>query len=129
MDPHDLDPIAGSLGGHLLVKQGQIDRAGALGERLIGAPHPTLPDGHVLRASPCRPRAGRATPKRHIARRELDLGFPLVAENTLRLASGASRARIAHTRVELLNRVVERLHPGLLWTAWIADPDWPEGAA
>ena len=68
VDPHGLDPIAGSLGGHLLVKQGQIDRAGALGERLIEL-HPTLPDGHVLPRWPCRPRAGRATPKRHIARR------------------------------------------------------------
>jgi len=127
VDPHDLDPIAGSLGGHLLVKQGQIDRAGALGERLIEL-HPTLPDGYVLRALALSTK-GRESDAEAAYRKALDLGFPLVAENTLRLASGASRARIAHPRVELLNRVVERLHPGLLWTAWIADPDWPEGAA
>ena len=127
VDPHGLDPIAGSLGGHLLVKQGQIDRAGALGERLIEL-HPTLPDGHVLRVLALSTK-GRESDAEAAYRKALDLGFPLVAENTLRLASGASRARIAHPRVELLNRVVERLHPGLLWTAWIADPDWPEGAA
>ncbi|MDR3620686.1 MAG: caspase family protein [Paludisphaera borealis] len=125
-DADELNPIAGSLGGHVLVKQGRIDRAGAIGERLVQL-HPTLPDGYVLSALDLSTK-GRERESEEAYRKAMDLGFPVVAENTMRLGFGVAQMRIEHPRAELLNRVVERLHPGLLWTAWMADPDWPKRA-
>jgi hypothetical protein len=120
--PDRLDPITGCLAGHLMIRDRQMDRLKALGDRMV-ALFPELPDSHLLRAFH-RDATGHAEEAVAGYTASLDRGFPITAHFLHRLAEGVARRKIQHPRTVLLAQVAARLVPGGLWSAWLTDPDW-----
>jgi hypothetical protein len=117
--PGGLDPVAGCLGGHVLIRQRQADRLRALAAAMADR-FPGLPDSHVL-AARGHEFAGRPAEAAAAYRVALDRGLPAFADHLRRLA----RAGIDHPRADRLRRAADALFPGLLWSGWPDDPAPP----
>jgi hypothetical protein len=111
-----VEPIAGCLGIHLLLRSKQLDRVEIATSNLLRL-CPDLSDSHVLRASYDLAQ-GRETEAERGFRRALDCGLPIVAPNVDRLAEGIRRFAINAPLGALLD-TVRRHRVGVLWTAWI----------
>jgi hypothetical protein len=122
LEAPQLDPIAGCLGGYLLLRQRQLDRLAGLVTQMIKH-YPGLSDAHVLRAVH-RAAAGEGAAANAAARDALDCGLPFFAPCLEALAGLTPQSAQAHPRAELLKRIALRLVPGLLWTAWRPEEGW-----
>ena len=122
-----IDPIAGCLAGHLLIRGHRTEELGRLAESLVEW-YPGLPDAHVLRG-----RYRELTSQTDAARADyqtaLDRGLPIVAAHLRNLADGVRRTHLEHPRAELLSQMADRSIAGLLWSAWTPVPGWPDTAA
>ena len=87
----DLDPIAGCIAGHLLIRERDLGRLDALADRMIGL-FPELPDSHVLRGFH-REASGRSDEAAASYRDALDQGLPVTAPLLQRLAEGVARSQ------------------------------------
>ena len=111
------EPIAGCLGGYLLLKQGKgAELAGPASNMVVF--YPQLSDGYVLQgeAAESSAQAGR---ERFVA--ALDHGFPIFGDGLVRLSQAVGRYNIEHPRVPLLRDIMGDRAPGMLWSAWVPE--------
>ena len=110
------DPLAGCLGGYLLVRLGRTeDLAGVVGF-LCGA-YPQLADAHVL-AAEHHAAAGRRDAAREAVSRAVGAGVPCMGESISRLLDGLAEFQIPGDRGRLAAAVFAHYVEGSLWTAW-----------
>jgi Caspase domain len=110
------DPLAGCLGGYLLLRLGRSDELGSVVNFLLSR-FPELPDGHVVAAEHAAA-AGREDEARDAVARAIATGVPCMGEGITRLLDGLAEFRVAHDRSRLIAAVHQRYVQGSLWTAW-----------
>lgn len=110
------DPVAGALGGYLMLQLGKPEELQVAAGNMIGF-FGELSDSHVLMAEYL---ASQGYPD--LAATELwnalERGLPMVADGLTRLREGVRRYGIQHPRADLLDRVYDRRVRGMIWTAW-----------
>src|SRR5205823_4896495 len=114
------EPIAGCLGGYILLRQGKGRELGGPASNMTIF-YPQLSDGFVLQGAAAES-TGHGTAEPFVA--ALNCGFPIFADGLLRLNQAVQRYHIEHPLVALLTQIVKNRAPGMLWSAWL-----PEGLA
>lgn len=117
IEPNFVEPIAGCLGGYLLLRLGR-SRELDISARSMTTHFPDVPDSWILRAEH-KVADGKETEAKSAYRRALDLGIPLVAEGVARLREATERFGIDHQRCPLLNRIWQKRVRSLIWTSWL----------
>ena len=108
-----MDPIAGCLGGYLLLRLGAIDKLVDAVNNMT-AFYPGLSDSHVLRAEYEAAR-GHHDVAEQAAQRAIECGIPILMEG----ASLLLDYQINHPNAQLLAKMYDRRIPTSLWTGWI----------
>jgi len=111
------EPVAGCLGGYLLLRLGKPDRLGAAAYNLAGH-FGNLSDSHVLMAEYQTSISNRDFALVEFGR-ALDWGLPLCADGLSRLLGAVRDHHLKHANVPLLEAVYQNRVPGLLWSAWV----------
>jgi uncharacterized caspase-like protein len=126
------DPVAGLLGAYLMLRGAESDPD--IGSRRfttlqraaqnLAASFGASPDSYVL-AAEMRLRAGQDESAKAAVRQALNLGIPVFDEGLLRLLRLVRNLNIAHPRAALLDRIVRRRIPGMIWTVCSPEGDTP----
>lgn len=111
------DPLAGCLGGYLLLRLGEAKGLGAAAGNMTRL-YPELSDSHVLRAEYEAAR-GRSVAAEHATRAAIETGIPIFTEGLSRLLDGLAEYRIDHPNALLLTTVYDRRIATSLWSAWM----------
>ena len=109
------DPVAGCLGGYLLVRMGRANELGVPAGNLVQY-FGELADAHVLMGTyrEATPGAGDARPDYVLA---LDRGVPTYRDGLDLLASAIDRFDIDHPRAALIRTLLDTVPAGSLWSA------------
>jgi hypothetical protein len=111
------EPIAGCLGGYLLLKQGKgAELAEPASNMTIF--YDQLSDGYVLQGEAAESLGRPGAERFHAA---LDHGFPIFSDGLVRLNQAVERYHIDHPRVALLRDIMGDRAPGMLWSAWVPE--------
>lgn len=110
------EPIAGCLGGYILLKVNPQDEL--LGEAVRNLTHyfGELSDSHVLHAEYLDSQA-ETQQASEAFRRALDCGIPVLVDGLIRLKYGIERHQIEHGRSHLVQQIFENRVRGLIWSA------------
>jgi len=111
-----IEPIAGCLGGYLMLKLGKAKELSVASHNLTHY-FDELSDSHVLAAEYLV--SLKKTEDAIVAyHRALDRGLPILADGLSRLYDAVRLYDIQHPGVTLLKEVFNRRVGNLLWTAW-----------
>ncbi len=111
------EPIAGCLGGYLLLKQGKGTELASPASNMTIF-YPELSDGYVLQGEAAESLAQPGAERFSAA---LDHGFPIFSDGLVRLNEAVQRYQIDHPRVALLRDIMGDRAPGMLWSAWVPE--------
>jgi hypothetical protein len=111
------DPLAGCLGGYLLLRLGEAKGLGVAARNMTRL-YPQLSDSHVLNAEYEAAR-GRSAAAERSTRRAIETGIPVFTEGLSRLLDALAEYRIDHPNARLLTTVFDRRIATSLWSAWM----------
>jgi hypothetical protein len=110
------DPIAGCLGGYLMLKLGKAQELETAVSNMMGM-YPELSDSHVLEAefhsAHQRPEAAERA-----ASDALEAGLPIVADGISRLLDYPGSFRLMNDNAKLAAHVFDNRVKGALWSLW-----------
>lgn len=110
------DPLAGCLGGYLLLRLGEGRRLGNA-VRNMTTLYPELSDSHVLRAEYEAVR-GRDDAAARWAARAIEAGIPIFTEGVSHLLDALGEYRIDHPNGRLLSKLFDYRMQNSLWSGW-----------
>ena len=116
LDGKWLDPIAGCLGGYLLVAEGRLADL-KKPARIMADRFSTVPDGHVLLLL-YHAWSGRKDEAKTACRAALQTGVPICMKGVVHLAAASHEYEIDHPSVALLDSIVQNPKRGRLWAGW-----------
>jgi hypothetical protein len=110
------DPIAGCLGGYLMLKLGKAQKLRRAARNMVRA-YPELSDSHLLQAE------FHAAEKRTVAAERsaseaLDAGLPIFADGISRLLDYPGSFQMANDNARLASYVFDNRVKGALWSLW-----------
>jgi hypothetical protein len=111
------DPIAGCLGGYLLLKLGEAAALGTAARNMVRA-YPELSDSHLLEAEYHAARGDQRAVERAAAL-ALDAGLPIFADGVSRLLDFAGSLALSHPNGRLAATVLDHRVKGALWSLWM----------
>ena len=114
-----IDPLAGCLGGYLLLRLGETDRLDVPVANLTGH-YGELSDVHVLR-SELEASRGDHDAAAAAAASAIAAGIPLFADGLALLLDSLSEYRIDHPNARLLSHMFDRRVKDSLWSVWVPD--------
>jgi hypothetical protein len=119
------DPIAGCLGGYLMLKLGEAAGLGTAARNMVRA-YPELSDGHLLEAEYHAARGDHRAVERS-ATRALDAGLPIFADGVSGLLDYAGSLVLSNPNGRLAAAVLDHRVKGALWSLW-TPPHFKPGA-
>jgi Caspase domain len=119
------DPIAGCLGGYLMLSLGEAAGLGAAARNMVRT-YPELSDGHLLEAEYHAARGDKRAVERS-ATRALDAGLPIFADGVSRLLDYAGSLSLSNPNGRLAAAVLDHRVKGAIWSLW-TPPHFKPGA-
>jgi Caspase domain len=110
------DPIAGCLGGYLMLKLGKAQELETAARNMVGM-YPELSDSHVLDAEFHAAQREAAAAER-AAGAALDAGLPIVADGISRLLDYPGSFGLMNDNARLAAHVFDNRVKGALWSLW-----------
>jgi hypothetical protein len=110
------DPIAGCLGGYLMLKLGNAEELETAARNMVQT-YPELSDSHLLEAEF---HAAQQEPEaaERAACAALDAGLPIFADGISRLLDYPSSFRLTNDNAKLAAHVFDNRVKGALWSLW-----------
>jgi Caspase domain len=110
------DPIAGCLGGYLMLKLGNAGELKRAARNMVRA-YPELSDSHLLEAE-FRAAEQQAKAAEVAASDALDAGLPIVADGVSRLLDYPGSFQMTNDNARLASYVFDNRVKGALWSLW-----------
>jgi hypothetical protein len=110
------DPIAGCLGGYLMLKLGNATALEQAAGNMVQA-YPSLSDSHVLQAE-CYASHGDNALAEEAAKKALDAGLPIFAEGIAHLLDYPAAFGMNQPNARLAAHVLDGCVKGSLWSLW-----------
>jgi Caspase domain len=114
-----VDPMAGCLGGYLLLKLGRVGEL-EVAVRNLTSSFGQLSDSHIL-AAEYMTSQGRSAEAVEAFRKALDCGLPIIGDGLKRLVDGIQQYQIEHPNTATVHNVFNNRVRGSLWSAYIAE--------
>jgi hypothetical protein len=119
------DPIAGCLGGYLMLKLGEAAGLGTAARNMVRT-YPELSDSHLLEAEYHLARGDKRAVERS-ATRALEAGLPIFADGVSRLLDYAGSLALSNPNGRLAAAVLDHRVKDALWSLW-TPPHFKPGA-